>query len=58
MAALERADGFKNAIINVRQGFYLEGKEFAEHDIAIMNEILGKEEDWFIVAHKNEFDGI
>jgi len=35
----------KNAIINVRQCFYLEGKEF-------------KEEDWVVVAHKRKFDGV
>ena len=46
------ADGFKNAIINVRQIFYLEGKEFTEHEMAIMNEVL------VIVAHKSEFDSI
>ena len=52
-----RSKKSNNAIINVRQSFYLEGKDFTEEEVKTMNEILEKEQDWSSF-HEREFDGI
>ena len=50
------ADAFNNAIINIRQSFYLEGKLFTEQEAKIIKDIIDKE-DYFFNQDKDDYEG-